>query len=403
MFSCRPLVLGLCWLLVLNLAPLQAQTEVTIETLEGQNLRGQLQSISVGGELKGNGLPDPLNLGSVSLIDFGRPSRAAAEGSVSLRLVGGGSVWIRKPLIEAEKLTFESDSLQSGLALEAIGAIVWKENDRVKEAVAAPLSDNDQVLVETAEGTVVVAGLLEGMTADKLQINYQDKSRTIGLEKVVALVPASVGQVAGNQVAGNSVKLALQDGSLVFGQLSSLDATNWSVKLPNNVTISGPNSAVSRIEVASDRRVYLSDLTPLESEQRVLFGQPRDWTKDAAIDGSPIRLRRATGAEPAMFRKGLGMRATTRLLFANDKPFNRLQAEVGLDPELGQQGDCEVVVRGDGIELWKQRLHAGKLSDQVDLDISGYSRIELAVLPGEQFDLGDFVNWANPRMLKLER
>jgi hypothetical protein len=403
MFSCRLLFVAVCWFLCMSLGSLRAQNEVTLETLEGQSLRGQLQSIGASGELKGNGLPDPLNLGLVSLIDFGRPVRAAAEGNVSLRLVGGGSVWIRKPLIEAEKLTFESDSLQPGVPLETIAAIVWKENDRVKEAVAAPLSDNDQVLVETAEGTVVVAGLLEGMTADKLQINYQDKSRTIGLEKVLALVPASVGKVAGNQVAGNSVRLALQDGSLVLGQFSSLDATSWSVKLPNGATLSGPSSAVSRIEVASDRRVYLSDLTPLESEQRVLFGQPRDWTKDTAIDGSPIRLRRATNAEPALFRKGLGMRATTRLLFANDKQFNRLQAEVGLDPELGQQGDCEVVVRGDGIELWKQRLFAGKLSDQVDLDISGYSRVELAVLPGEQFDLGDFVNWANPRMLKLER
>ncbi|MFM7562723.1 MAG: hypothetical protein ACKO81_06795, partial [Planctomycetota bacterium] len=209
MFSCRSLVVAACWFLVLNLAPLQAQTEVTLETLEGQNLRGQLQAIGATGELKGIGLPDSLNLGLVSLIDFGRPVRTAAEGSVSLRLVGGGSVWIRKPLIEAEKLAFESDSLQPGVPLETIAAIVWKENDRVKEAVAAPLSDNDQVLVETAEGTVVVAGLLEGMTADKLQVNYQDKSRTIGLEKVLALVPASVGKVAQSQVAGNSVKLAL--------------------------------------------------------------------------------------------------------------------------------------------------------------------------------------------------
>ena len=403
MFSCRLVLFAISLFLLLNLAPLRAQTDVTLETLEGQSVRGQLQSIGSSGELKGSGWPDTLNLGLVSLIDFGRPVRAAAEGSVSVRLVGGGSAWIRKPLIDSEKLTFESDSLQPGVPLETIAAIVWKENDRVKEAVSSPLSDNDQVLVETAEGTVVVAGLLEGMTADKLQINYQDKSRTIGLEKVLALVPASVGQVTGNQVAGNRVKLILQDGSLVLGQLTSLDATNWSAKLPNGATISGPSSSVSRIEVASDRRVYLSDLTPVESEQRVLFGQPRDWTKDTSIDGSPIRLRQASGTEPASFRKGLGMRATTRLLFANDNQFNRLQAEVGLDPELGQQGDCEVVVRADGIELWKQRLHAGKLADQIDLDISGYSRIELAVLPGEQFDLGDFVNWANPRMLKLER
>jgi len=403
MHSSRWSLVALCCFLFLNVSSLLAQSEVTLETLDGQSIRGQLQAIDASGELKGSGWAEKLNLGLVSFVDFGRPTRPPAEGSVSLRLVGGGSVWIRKPLLESEKLTFESDALQPGVPLETIAAIVWKDNDRVKEAVAAPLSDNDQVLVETAEGSVLVAGLLEGMTADKLQVNYQDKSRTIGLEKVLALVPASVGKVAENQVTGNNVRLSFQDGSLVVGQLSSLDATNWTMKLPNGSVLTGPSNVLSRIEVASDRRVYLSDLTPLESEQRVLFGQPRDWTKDTAIDGSPIRLRREAGAEPLAFRKGIGMRATTRLLFSNDKQFNRLQAEVGLDPELGLQGDCEVVVRGDGIELWKQRLFAGKLSGQVDLDISGYSRIELAVLPGEQFDLGDFVTWANPRMLKLEK
>lgn len=403
MLSSRLIVVALCCFLPLNTTLLWAQSEVTLETLEGQSIRGQLQSIDASGELQGTGWSEKLNLGLVSLVDFGRPTRPAAEGSVSLRLVGGGSAWIRKPLLDSEKLAFESDSLQPGVPLETIAALVWKDSDRVKEAVAAPLSDNDQVLVETAEGTVVVAGLLEGLTADKLQINYQDKSRTIGLEKVLALVPASVGKVAEKKDAGNRVRLTFVDGSLVLGQLGSLDATTWTVKLPNGSVLAGPSSVLSRIEVSSDRRVYLSDLTPVESEQRVMFGQPRDWTKDTAIDGSPIRLRRVAGSEPVIFRKGLGMRATTRLAFTNDKQFNRLQAEVGLDAELGQQGDCEVVVRGDGIELWRQRLFAGKLIDQVDLDISGYSRIELAVLPGEQFDLGDFVTWANPRMLKLER
>lgn len=402
MFRSRPLLLFVSYSLLLTVTGLRAQVaEVTLETLDGQNLRGQLKSFSSSGELEGSGWSGPLSLGLVSLIDFGRSEQPAVEGSVSLRLAGGGNVWIRKPLIDSEKLSFESNSLQPGIPLETVAAIVWKENERVKEAVASPLSDNDQVLVETAEGTVVVAGLLEGMTADKLQVNYQDKSRTIGLEKVLALVPASIGKVSENQSPANSVKLVLQDGSLLLGQLSALDGSTWTLKLSNGAALSGPTSAVLRIEVSSDRRVFLSDLQPLESEQRVLFGQPRDWTIDSAIDGSPIRLRRAAGTEPTGFRKGLGMRALTRLVFSNEKQFNRFQAEVGLDPELGQQGDCEVVVRGDGIELWKQRLFGEKTSDQIDIDISGYAQIEIAVLPGEQFDLGDFVNWANPRMLRL--
>lgn len=377
--------------------------DVTLETLAGQSLRGKLESIAADGELRGNGWTEPLNLSLVSLIDFGRAVQPAAAGSVTLRLVGGGKAAISSPLIESEQLSFQATALSSGVALEAIAAIVWKENERVLEAVNTPLPDNDQVLVETADGTVVVAGLLEGLSAEKVQVNYQDKSRTIGLEKVLAIVPASLGKTSESKAANSTVRMAMQDGSLIVGELRQLDQEKWSVALPNGTLLEGPMATVSRIEIASDRQAFLSDLTPLESEQRVMFGQPREWTRDQSIDGSPLRLRRQVGVEPTVFRKGLGTRAMTRVVYSNEAGFTRLQAEVGLDPELGQQGDCEVLVRGDGIELWRQRLNSGKPADRIDLDIRGYGRLELVVLPGEQFDLGDFVNWANPRLLKLQQ
>lgn len=376
--------------------------EVQLETLAGQSLRGQLNGISEGGVLQGTGWGSELSLSLVSLIDFGRPPQSPAEGTLALKLAGGGQIWIRAPRTADEQLLFEANSVQGGISLEAVTAIVWKNNERVAAAIAAPLSDNDQVLVETPEGTVVVAGLLEGLTADKVQVNYQDKSRTIALEKVLAIIPASVGSTS-TASDSNQARLFFVDGSTVNGQLEALNSDAWTLKLANGSLIKGANAALARIEIASDRQAFLSDLTPLESEQRVLFGQPRDWTRDQALNGGALRLRRQTGTEPVSFRKGLGMRATTRVVFANEGGFNRLVAEVGLDPELGVQGDCEVVIRGDGIELWKRRLQASQPVEQIDLEIGGYRRIELSVLSGEQFDLGDFVNWCNPRMLKLEK
>lgn len=396
------LLLACGWWLWTSAAANAQGLDVQLETLAGQNLRGQMTGIAAGGVLQGTGWGSELNLSLVSLIDFGRPLQSRPEGSLALQLAGGGQIWIRSPRTAEEQLLFESNSVQGGIPLEAVTAIVWKDNDRVAAAIAAPLSDNDQVLVETPEGTVVVAGLLEGLTADKVQVNYQDKSRTIGLEKVLAIVPASVGSTSPAS-GSNRARLLLVDGSMVNGQLESLNPDAWILKLPNGSSIQGATATLSRIEIASDRQAFLSDLTPLESEQRVLFGQPRDWTRDQSLGGGSLRLRRQTGTEPVTFRKGLGMRATTRVVFANQGEFNRLVAEVGLDPELGLQGDCEVVIRGDGIELWKRRLQASQPVEQVDLEIGGYRKIELSVQSGEQFDLGDFVNWCNPRMLKLEK
>jgi hypothetical protein len=376
--------------------------DVQLEPLQGQSQRVLLTAISENGALQGTGWNGELSLSLISQLDFGRPVQAPPEGSLVLRLVGGGQLSIRSPRTAEEQLLFEATTVEGVVSLEAVTAIVWKENERVAAAIAAPLSDNDQVLVETPEGTVVVAGLLEGLTGDKVQVNYQDKSRTIGLEKVLAIVPASVGSVS-SASSSNLARLLLTDGSSVGGQLLSLTMESWTLKLANGSLLKGPATALSRIDVASDRQAFLSDLNPLESEQRVLFGQPRDWTRDQALSGGSLRLQRQPSGEVVSFRKGLGMRATTRVVFANDRGFNKLVAEVGLDPELGQQGDCEVTIRGDGIELWKRRLQSSQPVAQVDVEIAGYQRIELSVQSGEQFDLGDFVNWCNPRMLKLEK
>lgn len=395
------LLLAIIWLSTNS--SLKAQgVEVQLETLTGQSQRVQLTAINENGTLQGSGWTGDLSLSLVSLLDFGRPVQSASEGSLSLRLAGGGQLWIRNPRTAEEQLQFESNAVTGGIPLEAVSAIVWKDDERVAAAIAAPLSDNDQVLVETPEGVVVVAGLLEGLTTEKVQVNYQDKSRTIGLEKVLAIVPASLGG-SSTASAGNQAKLFLTDGSTLSGQMQALDGEKWTLKLTTGVVLQGPAAALSRIEIVSDRQAFLSDLTPLESEQRVLFGQPREWTRDQTLSGESLRLQLQPGAEAAKFRKGLGMRATTRLVFANDRGFTKLLADVGLDPELGQQGDCEVVIRGDGIELWKRRLQSSQPVAQVDLEIADYRRIEVSVLSGEQFDLGDFVNWCNPRMLKLEK
>ena len=39
---------------------------------------------------------------------------------------------------------------------------------------------------------------------------------------------------------------------------------------------------------------------------------------------------------------------------------------------------------------------------EVDVDVSGMDAIALVVDPGEEFDLGDHVDWANARFVKTE-
>ena len=96
------------------------------------------------------------------------------------------------------------------------------------------------------------------------------------------------------------------------------------------------------------------------------------------------------------------MQSWSRIEFANDKGYTRLQATVGIDAETRGRGDCVVEVVSDGITIWSKRITAKADPVEVDVDVSGMDAIVLVVDPGEEFDLGDHVDWANARFVKTE-
>jgi len=96
------------------------------------------------------------------------------------------------------------------------------------------------------------------------------------------------------------------------------------------------------------------------------------------------------------------MQSFSQLSFSNSNEFDRFKSFVGIDAETQGRGDCQMVVRGDGIELWSKRIKAAEEPQQVDVDISGIKEISLIVYPGEDFDLGDHADWGEARFLKTK-
>ena len=78
-------------------------------------------------------------------------------------------------------------------------------------------------------------------------------------------------------------------------------------------------------------------------------------------------------------------------------------ATVGIDSETKGRGDCRMVVRGDGIELWSGRVTGRSGLQVVDVSIRGIDAVELEVVPGEEFDLADHANWCDARFIKSKQ
>ena len=142
--------------------------------------------------------------------------------------------------------------------------------------------------------------------------------------------------------------------------------------------------------------VYLSDLTPSSQEQQTRFAAARLWRNDKSLLGNPLRLKYKSTGKVLTFEKGLGTRSYTQLVYDNDR-FDQFRAIVGIDLETAGRGDCEMVVEGDGIQLWSKRVRAEDDPESIVVDIDGISKVSLIVREGEYFDLADHANWADAR------
>lgn len=230
-------------------------------------------------------------------------------------------------------------------------------------------------------------------------MNYKGESRKIGLSKIKAVITADLGLP---QPEGSMASVILTDGSSLKGVISELADGKLQVMVAGDAKVGLNMEMIVSVSVSSDRILYLSDIDPVEVQEKSVFAIQRSWARDRSVENNPLKMGLGSSGKTMEFSKGLGTQAYCRLEYANTKQFDRLNAIVGIDSETNGRGDCQVVVRGDGIELWTQRVRASEDPHKLDVDITGIKRVVLIVYPGEEFDLGDHLDWGDARFLRAK-
>ena len=267
----------------------------------------------------------------------------------------------------------------------------------VQDTVRQPSRENDTVIVGTADGDRGVEGILESIDSEFIHINYKGESKRIGLAKVRAVVTADLGL---SKPSGSIATVNLVDDSKLVGIISEVTNEKFKLLVSGRAVAELKTSDIASFSIASDRLLYLSDVDPIEVQEKSVFAIQRPWKRDRSVEDNPLRIRVGDSDETVKFTKGLGTQSSSRLVFANSNDFDRFSAVAGIDAETNGRGDCRMVVRGDGIELWSKRIRAVEGPQPINVDISGMKVIELLVYAGEEFDLGDHANWGDAKFLK---
>ncbi len=372
--------------------------EIKIETFDGQQLLCQLDSISEQGEMAGENIPAGLNVKDILSIENLRPV-STPHRSVRILLPGQGNILASEFTTDGQDATIISKTVVGDFPLEAMTAVIWREHRKVETALKNRSSEYDQVVVDTGDDQVIVSGLLERVTEDKVELNHKGESKKISRSIVLAIVTADLRPQPPSKTMG---VFEMVDGSTFEGGIDSYANGVISLLLDKRNKIQLDASFVKTLVVKSDRIAFLSSMTPTEADQRAYFGVERRWQKDKSIEGTPLTLNSPASDKPQIYSRGIGTQSYSRLVFEIPDGFDRFSSLVGIDAETDGKGDCQVVVQADGIEVWQGRVTAKDEPQVIDVDISGAQQISLIVQPGKQYDLSDHLNWCNAKFLNTK-
>ena len=207
--------------------PLHAQKPdtVRVQLLNGSSIRCAIERITEDGSVEGSGVPEGLTVDQLVGCRFSDRQKIPAEGAAKVYLFGGSKIDSNRTLVQNDFVNVHTQYGVIEQKLESLQAIVYNKTERVNDSLNNPSPDNDRVIVASKGGERVVEGLLEGIDATHVLINYKGKSRKISLDIVNAVVPANLGLQTPTSI---EVELALTNGSTSTASSSASPGTaNW--------------------------------------------------------------------------------------------------------------------------------------------------------------------------------
>lgn len=389
----------LALLATLAVNPSSALAEDTLVRLDGSSIEADVQRIDDAGQVYHGDK-------RVSLQALRRIDTAAKAGKPTTKprvyLLDGSVLLADKLIFDSGTLTLDWTAgkatqlpvasvraVQLGVEVNQDGVVV---TDSAFAAAIDDQTDNrDALFVRRDDKLTEVRGVIESLGKREAAFFWNDKPRKIDRKNIYGLVFAVT---AGRPDLTGAARAALTDGSAVWGRAKSLDGKVLTLERDDGVTLAIPWNKVTRLDVRSERMVFLSDLEPINARSEGIATLPT-WPiqRDRSVMGNPITLGGRT------YDKGLGTHAAARIEYAAGR-YDVFAAMIGIDAHTAGRGDCVFVVLADGREKLRQRMTGKDKPREIRVDIAGADRLTLLVEPGEDLDIADHADWADARLIR---
>jgi hypothetical protein len=268
--------------------------------------------------------------------------------------------------------------------------------DQLTLKLLSSTGNTDRLLLENGdELTGTVEGLARRASENPLEIRLQAPVGTVNVpvERIAALIfnPALLET---QQAKGQQAIVGFRDGTQLTAKSLLIEQTKARLAIAGDLSVETASDEIVSIQIVGGRAVYLSDLKA-ESYRHVPFlNVPWPYHTDRNAEGGRLRC----GGR--LYVKGLGMHSAARLTYAIDRPYQRFEAELGIDDVTDRRGSVTFRVFVDGEQKYQSpNIRGGEPPVRAAVDLSGGRQLSLVVDYGEWGDQRDLANWLNARLV----
>lgn len=372
-------------------APVEARS---LFLLTGEKL--PLKSLTITKEnVAGEGLPEGLLLDDLRRIELAGSGPVANKPTVLVQTLGGGRIAGNSVVVEGDECIVDGTIAgKLSIPLDQIRAVRLEPqtaNPEFDKAVSTPSAETDKFFIKVDEGKVdSTTGVLKALGAQDFEFEQEGEARKLPRAKLFGFI---VAQPSADDDMTKAL-VTLRDGSTLGGEVAGLAEGKLTLMLIGGSQLEIPESAVASIAVRSSRMAFVSDLKPVEEEQRSIAFLDVPWQRDRSVLGKIMTLGSRT------FDKGIGCHAECRLTYETGGKYDVLAAVIGIDAETLGKGDCVFTVLGDGESLFTTRVKGSDPPREIQVDLARVKRVTLVVEAGVGLDLGDHADWCDVRFIK---
>jgi hypothetical protein len=182
---------------------------------------------------------------------------------------------------------------------------------------------------------------------------------------------------------------------LVVTKIAPGAAGSYTFTTGAGVKIEYPAPLLAKLDFSKGKLTYLSDLEPAKVVESSGLEGTDHIKRDKNLDGGPLRINGVA------YTKGLAVPATTELIYDIGGDYKSFKAVVGFDDQVGGDSNVQILVEGDGREIYKTALkRADKKKIDLNLDIKNVKNLRIVVKSADLLDLGYHVNFADAKVSK---